>query len=193
MKIKQILKLCKQRHCIVVYNPKNGYQYLSDGEGCYALMNMPEIESKILLATLGMTSEQEDKFVAMDLPEPEGISFTDEWTDELAADLGDMIIGKRGQMLRPVFTPAGVYMIRDERLRPFDDLEDGYQLYLRRSAEGNPIIAVKHGFELIGILLPAEIDMDALMYDLDRLLAGCMQTQIAKEAETEQMKMEDAT
>ncbi len=55
-------------------------------------------------------------------------------------------------------------------LRPFDDLENGYELYARMGTNGTQYIAVKSGYSLVGIIMPMKIVNAEFIDNLETLL-----------------------
>lgn len=52
----------------------------------------------------------------------------------------------------------------------FSDIDAGYELYERTTAQGKPYIAVKNGFMLLGIISPYDLVNETFINNLDEIL-----------------------
>ena len=126
---------------------------------------------------------EENLLTMWDIPEDKRSSwYFRKLTDISVLDLRDNIPGEhliertlfpiciKGATLEPLKTETGALFINVKYLRPFDDLENGYELYARMGTNGTQYIAVKSGYSLVGIIMPIEIVNAEFIDDLETLL-----------------------
>jgi hypothetical protein len=64
----------------------------------------------------------------------------------------------------------GIAFIDVRYLKPFADLESGYELYERTAENGSLYIAAKNGFMLLGVFYPYDLVCDNFINTLDTIL-----------------------
>ena len=72
--------------------------------------------------------------------------------------------------MEPLKTESGAVFIDERYLRPFDNLENGYELYARTTPSGTTYIAVKSGYSLVGVIMPMAVVNEKFLEDLEALL-----------------------
>ena len=60
MKIKKIVDICRGSGRITLMNDEAGRQWLSDGVGCYPLLDAPLFDEESLYATFDITEKQQE-------------------------------------------------------------------------------------------------------------------------------------
>lgn len=89
------------------------------------------------------------------------------WTVDVIAHIA---FYAQGRTLEPLKTSQGIAFINTRYLKPFSDIDAGYELYERTTAQGKPYIAVKSGFMLLGIISPYDLVNEIFINNLDEIL-----------------------
>lgn len=162
-KIKDICKVAKR----IIITRTECVQWISDGYSTYPLYNVPELSRENVFAIFDIP---EDKQSGFQFDERDclgdGMLLSDEHVGERQLTLEPVEIKAYGMTLAALKGESGVIFINKRYLTPFNDLENGVQLYERRGKSGKPYIAVKDGMFLYGLILPAPIDVAVLGEEL---------------------------
>lgn len=111
-----------------------------------------------------------DKFYFEERPLPPHINFEDGDDGEQLLERGAIAFYAQGRTLEPLKTSQGIAFINTRYLKPFSDIDAGYELYERTTAQGKPYIAVKSGFMLLGIISPYDLVNETFINNLDEIL-----------------------
>ena len=117
-----------------------------------------------------ITEEKRDKFYFEERPLPPHINFEDGDDSEQLLERGAITFYAQGRTLEPLKTSQGIAFINTRYLKPFSDIDAGYELYERTTAQGKPYIAVKSGFMLLGIISPYDLVNETFINNLDEIL-----------------------
>ena len=169
MIINKIKELCKAAKRILITRTEC-VQWISDGYGTYPLYNVPELSRENVFAIFDIPEDKQSGF-QFDEREclSDGILLSDGHDGELPLTLLSTEIKAYGVTLAVAKSKSGVIFINKRYLAPFNDLENGVQLYERRTHSGKPYIAVKDGMFLYGLILPAPVDMASLGEELSEI------------------------
>ena len=78
MKIQKIQKLCKSAKRIIIFNAKNGVQWISDGYCIYPLFNLPRLSRENIFAMFDIPADKQGKIYFEEREGlPEGLDFGD--------------------------------------------------------------------------------------------------------------------
>ena len=153
MKIKQIESICKQAKKIAVIETHEG-QWLSDGYAAYPVYNLPKLTKEIIFAMFDVPSEKRDKFQFIHENKDDRYNFEDNDPNELHTQQEHLYIFKEGRLLLPLYTSNGVSFIDRKYIRPFENEENGYDFYERKTPDGRTYIVAKSGLLIVGIMIP---------------------------------------
>lgn len=170
MKLKQIESILKPNKNIVLYTTEDA-QWIGDGAALYPIYGMPHLTEENILVMWDVPEDKREKwhFRYGDTLHPS--MFSDSVDGEQLIERGMSPICQNGGMAEPLKTEQGVLFINQRYLKPFDDLENGYDLYARLSPRGAPYIAVKEGYSLVGIISPMVVVNERFISDLEELLS----------------------
>ena len=168
MKIKQIKSILKGSKNITVLNAAEG-QWLGNGAACYPVYNLPTLTKEHIFAMFDIPEDKREKFFFTESPAPSHINFTDHDECENSIKKLKIAIDVYGYSVTLLETSRGLVCINSQLLKPFQGLQEGYELYERFSRKQGIYIAVKSGFSLIGIIMPLEIVEDGFVEELERV------------------------
>lgn len=169
MKLKKIEQIIKKAKRIVVFNSPE-CQWLGDGYACYPMYDLPHLSNGEFFALFDIPDSQRGNFGFSIQDLPSFLNFKDDDQSELLLKREDYTLNIQGRTLEILPSRHGMSFIDTKYLKPFSGAEDGFELYERISAGGNPYIAVKEGLFLIGIILPFDLHNDEKLIDtLDKL------------------------
>lgn len=169
MKLKKIESILKRNKNVIIHT-SGGVQWLGDGASLYPVFGMPHLTPENLLTMWDIPEQKRstwhfhtDVTICHDL--------CDSTDGEYLAkrDLPPVYYG--GQLLEPLQMEEGVIFINQRYLLPFDNLENGYELYIRATRSGTPYVAVKEGYSLVGIVMPMQIINKEFIGDLEQLVS----------------------
>lgn len=75
-----------------------------------------------------------------------------------------------GRLLEPLATSDGISFIDKRYLKPFADIENGFELYERLSEKGQLYIVAKSGFVIVGVIHPFDLINDEFTNILENML-----------------------
>lgn len=141
---------------IAVYNDEQeGIQWIGDGRAIYPLYNFPRLTRENIFRIMDIPEDKQDKINYQENKLPrDRFSFGNSDRAENMLDVGKIGIFTRGILFYPVKTQDGISFINSKNLTPFNDEENGYQLFERVTADGDIYIVVKTGFLLAGLVIP---------------------------------------
>lgn len=169
MKLKQIESILKRNKNVMIYTV-GGVQWLGDGASLYPVFGMPHLTPENLLTMWDVPEQKRSTWnFQTDIPICHDLS--DNTDEEYLAKRDLPPIYYNGQLLEPLGMEEGVIFINQRYLRPFDDLENGYELYIRVMRSGTPYVAVKEGYSLVGIVMPMQIISKGFIDDLEQLIS----------------------
>ncbi len=158
MKLKQIEAILKAEKTIIV-SETSACQWLGNGAAFYPVYNLPKLTKDNIFTMFDITEEKRDKFY-----------FEDGDDSEQLLERGAIAFYAQGRTLEPLKTSQGIAFINTRYLKPFSDIDAGYELYERTTAQGKPYIAVKSGFMLLGIISPYDLVNETFINNLDEIL-----------------------
>ncbi len=170
MKLKQIESILKPNKNIVLYTT-NEAQWIGDGGAMYPIYGMPHLTEENILVMWDVPEDKRGKWCFRYGENLHPEMFADNIDGEQLIERGMSPISVLGGMAEPLKTEQGVLFINQRYLKPFDDLENGYDLYARLDRRGIPYIAVKEGYALVGIISPMAIVNDKFISELEELLS----------------------
>ena len=116
------------------------------------------------------------------------ISLLDADTTEVMLERSEYVINLQGRNLEPLKTSQGVAFIDKRYLSPFENTDNGYELYERTAKSGGIYFAVKSGFLLLGIVAPYDLVSERFIMKLKELL---VMSQIVWANKEEQVRIEE--
>lgn len=160
MKIKKIIKLCKDAHRLILFaDPIRNMQWISDGYAIYPLQGCPIFDEDSFCNTYEINDKQRDKIIfQINEALPEGYDFND--TDNFETDIEKLPLSVCYSSYNTVAfkTEFGIEFINREHLVPFSDYDSkDLSFCLRITNAGHSYFVVKNGFMLIGIIEPVKI------------------------------------
>ncbi len=173
MKIKAIAALCKSSKSIILVKGK--YDWVGNSTAIYPLFDMPELEMKNVCSMFDIPESQHGKF-HLDVKDQFNPAFSEE--DSVAGERPltriSTISINTGEVYEVLDTSAGIRFLNVRYLTPFAGMEE-IQLY-ERANEAGLHIAVKSGFILYGLIVPAAPDPDGcktIFADIKRIAYLC--------------------
>jgi hypothetical protein len=178
LKLKQIESIIKPNKNVCLYMAEDA-QWIGDGCAMYPIYGMPHLTEDNILTMWDVPEEKREKWQFRHLGTVSLAMFNDAVEGEQLLERGLSAILVAGGLAEPLRTEQGVLFIYRRYLKPFDDLENGYDLYARYDPmTRQPIIAVKEGYSLVGIISPVAVVNDKFISELEELLGMC---KLAKE------------
>ena len=170
MKLKQIESILKPNKNIVLYTTEAA-QWIGDDSAMYPIYGMPHLTEENILVMWDIPEDKREKwhFRYGDSLHPS--MFADSVYGEQFIERGMSCISVSGGLAEPLRTEQGILFVNQRYLKPFDDLENGYDLYARLDHLGVPYIAVKEGYALVGIVYPMRVVDDKFIAELEELLS----------------------
>lgn len=169
MKIKQIEAILKAEKTIIVSETPS-CQWLGNGSAFYPVYNLPKLTRENIFTMFDIPEDKRDKFYFEERELPSFINFEDDDDTERMIDRGTMALCAHGRTLEPLDTSQGVTFINTRYLKPFADVDAGYELYERVDKLGRPYIAVKTGFVLLGVISPYDLVNEEFIKTLENLI-----------------------
>lgn len=169
MKIKQIEAILKAEKTIIVSETPS-CQWLGNGSAFYPVYNLPKLTRENIFTMFDVPEDKRDKFYFEERELPSFINFEDDDDTERMIDRGAIALYAHGRTLEPLDTSQGVTFINTRYLKPFADVDAGYELYERVDKLGRPYIAVKTGFVLLGVISPYDLVNEEFIKTLENLL-----------------------
>lgn len=157
MKIKKIIKLCKDAHTLILFaDPLRDMQWLSDGHAIYPLQGCPIFDEDSFCNTYEINDTQRKKIVFRINEElPDYYDFGDNDNLETVVERLPLAVSYSRYNSVALKTEHGVEFINAEHIIPFADYDSkDLSFNLRHKKLGQPYFAVKNGFMLIGIIEP---------------------------------------
>ena len=156
MKFKKIETILKNKRTIVICEGPD-CQWIGDGIAFYPCYKFPRLDEKNLPVILDISEDKLDKYTILVKGLPKSVSFMDSIENEIVLNRGEFEFVIDGMRLEPIKTSQGMVLISTKYLKPYSDEKEGLFLYERISSDGVPLIAVKKGFMLIGMIAPINI------------------------------------
>lgn len=170
MKIKQIESILKGKKTIIILNTPS-CQWLGDGSAFYPVYNLPKLTQENIFTIFDIPEDKRDKFFFDEQDAPAHINFDDDDINEQMLDRSRFVdIFAGGRTLEALATSDGISFIEKRYLKPFADIEDGCELYERIDKNGEPYIAAKNGFIIIGIIKPYDLINEKFIQILESML-----------------------
>lgn len=169
MKLKQIESILKPNKNVMLYTTDEA-QWIGDGGAMYPIYGMPHLTEENILIMWDIPEDKRGKWCFRYGDSLHPSMFADSVDGEQLIERGMSPICVTGAIVEPLKTEQGVLFIAQRYLKPFDDLENGYDLYARLDSRGVPYIAVKEGYALVGIVYPMSIIDDKFIAELEELL-----------------------
>lgn len=160
MKIKKIIKLCKDSHKLALFaDSTRKMKWLSDGYAIYPLQGCPIFDEDSFCNTYEINDSQRNKIVFRINEElPQGYDFSDTDNFESITEKMPLSVNYSSYDSVAFKTEFGVVFVKRSHLHPFDDYDSkDLSFMLRTNKSGQPYFAVKNGFMLIGIIEPLKV------------------------------------
>ena len=169
MKLKQIEAILKKNKNVHILEWGEG-QWLGDGVALYPVYGMPYLTEENLLTMWDIPESKRSSWHFFPRAELPGIDLCDTVPGEHIIERTLFPICVKGATVEPLKTESGAVFIDERYLRPFDNLENGYELYARTTPSGTTYIAVKSGYSLVGVIMPMTVVNEKFLEDLEALL-----------------------
>ena len=175
MKIQRIVALCKSRGQVSVFEDDEGTQWIGDGYSLYPLYGLPRFDKDSFCHTYDIAGKQQDKIAfRYQWGMPEKIDCSDAAAGEIRTDrVGLTDIALSGHVYTPCMTQKGIAFFDRSYLRPLSDEPASLDIYERADEDGEIYFAVKAGFMLKAVILPAKILSRVLVQGLNTLAIHC--------------------
>lgn len=154
MKYSKIASFIKKSKRLVVHDPKDAEQWISDGSAAYPVLGMPKMTAKELLTFL---SFQENDNIDVTEWSTGGMNFSDtDQREQLIERFGPtLLIGD--EECTVFYTTIGALLVKAAYLVPaYSHYGDGELSYYLRYSGENPYIAVKKGLYMIAAITPVQ-------------------------------------
>lgn len=169
MKLKQIESILKRSKNVQIFEGGEG-QWLGDGAALYPVYGMPYLTEENLLTMWDIPEDKRSSWYFRKLADISVLDLRDNIPGEHLIERTLFPICIKGATVEPLKTETGALFINVKYLRPFDDLENGYELYSRIGTDGTQYIAIKSGYSLVGIIMPMKIVNAEFIDNLETLL-----------------------
>lgn len=172
MKLKQIESIIKPNKNVCLHLTEDA-QWLGDGCAMYPIYGMPLLTEENILTMWDVPEDKREKWNFRSIAAVSPALFDDVFKGEQLLQRGISICAKHG-LAEPLQTEQGALFINPRYLKPFDDLENGYELYARYDPlTRQPVIAAKEGYSLVGLISPIAVVNDKFITELEELLEMC--------------------
>jgi hypothetical protein len=160
MKLNKIASLCKARKKVVLFDaPESGeggvYQWIGDGLSAYPLHGLPRVDKDAILTIFNVAEKDRKDWTVKEMPFPDGLDVSNGEADEPVAASAMFLVTRSGLDVRPVGSPHGTIFLDIKYLDPLADVAKFPTLHIRESEDFGQYFAVKAGFLLEAIILPA--------------------------------------
>lgn len=183
MKIKAIANICNSNKTIQIYE-NEVCQWIGNGAVIYPLYNLPKLSEEHIFTMFDIPEDKKGKYI-INVNENMPLSCcTDAFEGEQLLERSSLSIQFKGYMLEPIKTSQGMIFINEKYFTPFSDSES-YELYERVTPGGQPYIAVKEGFLLLGCIMPIDIITDDFIEKLTDILNFSKVALMNKESKAE--------
>lgn len=135
-----------------------------------------------------IAENKRDKFFFAERELPDNLSFMDTDATEVMLERSEYAINLQGRNLEPLKTSQGVAFIDKRYLFPFENTDNGYELYERTAKSGDIYFAVKSGFLLLGVVAPYNLVSEHFIMKLKELLTL---SQIVQANNEERVRIEE--
>lgn len=161
MKLKKIEALCKQQKRVVIFDLPSG-RWIGDGNAMYLVKDMPKMTKDELLSMFDVPEDKRNHFSFIEKCDVTEVNLNDTDQSEVILDRSEFGIDFHKHSYEPLETSKGISFICRDYLKPFDDKEQGYEIYERTAPDGTLYFAVKRGFLLVGIVFSMFFHTDAI-------------------------------
>ena len=161
MKLKAVAPLCAKVKQIVLFDDRNGAQWVSDGAAAYKLPEaLGMLSAGAVTAVFDIPPEKAADYMIDRRPLPDWQDPDDDVTGEheLSFELSCRIT-YQGRDLLPLTTMIGrTFLIQTKYVKPLEDAEQ-IRFMLREDGEHPPMIAAKDGMFLTALIMPIDTDI----------------------------------
>lgn len=169
MKLKKIVKLCKDAGVLTIYNDRTrDIQWISDGHAVYPLQGCPVFDEGSFCSTFEINDKQRDKMhITIQDELPEHLDFGDSDNFETVVEELPLYVSYSAFDVVAFKTESGIEFVKREHLAPLGDYSSRDLMYfLRTTKHGVNYFVVKNGFELAAVIMPVKIITDDFMKEL---------------------------
>ena len=160
MKLSKIGALCRAAKHFIIYRSRDGRQWLSDGYAIFPLKDMPLLSADNVLTIFDVPEEKRGRMLTEETDKlPDSLDLSDSVDDEIGLTQVPMVIRYRGAAYSPFFARGRVIFVECKYLSCFGD---SVELFARMLSSEKMYVAVKKGFFLQGVILPAEVASEQL-------------------------------
>lgn len=173
MNIKKIIDICKKSGTLIIFEGKDGLQWIGDGAAFYPLYNLPNFDTESICRAYDITEKQAAKMHFRDEPLPDVLNFQDTHPDEIQCEREEALFGG-GYGITPIITSEGMLFINGRYLLPIAGAADE-MLYIfeRKTKDGQIYFAVKQGFMLIALIWPFDCINEKFVKRLKSISEQC--------------------
>lgn len=165
MKIKNVIKACKQSRNIMVVTVAENERWLGDGSSLWLMPQYIPCTEDGIFGTFDFTESERGK-MRYTLTDEKSIGINLADNDDLGeADILDLALTVNGGTYFPIKIESGIIYMKKRYFDIFTDKQ--FSLKIKLTRDKTPYIAVYEGFLLIGVILPANIETPELCDMLD--------------------------
>lgn len=171
MRITKIIGLIKKSKKLMFFEGKD-CDWLSDGEaGIYPAFNVKDVSIGLICDMYDLDAS---KFIIRNNVLPTAYNYADNCENEKQITKSVIEIVHRSKHLVAYATSEGIAFIEKRYFAPFTDMDEAYlRVFERYTKDGDLYFAVKNGFELVGILLPAKVITKEFVEDIEAMSKAC--------------------
>lgn len=174
MKMKALVKLCKNAGRVMAATDDEGTQWLGDGRCLFPLYGMPLFSQESFCKIFEITEKQQEKIIfRLGEGVPAMVETTDACDEERMIQEINIRLGTEKGNVIPYMTRGGVRFMDTDYMTPLADIKDELTVYERMSKSGNVYFAVKVGFMLKAIILPTDILDRKFVEQISELASQC--------------------
>ena len=153
MKLNKIAALFKRNKHLTIYNTENGEQWISNGYAIYSMRGLPQVTPTTVLRLFDVPSNKHKGWTCKAEDLPEFVIVQDSISDEINIEPYKLTLQQADNRYWIFSYGAEIHAINEDYLNPL--LNGEYiTFHKRKDNDGNFMLAIKDGLELIAIVMP---------------------------------------
>lgn len=161
MKIKNIIKACKDRTRIVAVYADGAGRWLGDGASLWLMPEYMSLEEEAIYSMYDFSDSLRGKMIYEEIgAETVPVDIYDD-TEKGDVEIMDIVLMLRGEAYRPIKSEGGIIYIKEDYFSIFND--ESWSIYAKRTQEGKPYVCIYKGLIQIGMIMPCAVETAELL------------------------------
>ena len=173
MKLKTIATLFAKNKHLMLINDNDGQQWVSNGFAIYKLQGLPKMSTDNVLRIFDIPPEKQPQWLCSESDEFENLSLADSYDGDLEVDQHPLKVEwYDGDKFWNFYHEGRIYAINEKYIKPLMDEAGGITFWKRETKSGAFCLAVRNGFMVIAIIMPARLHQDEVFVSTIRQVAS---------------------